>query len=159
MDNYRIEDLLFEDLITFDLEADNYEEVIKKIGKDALDKGYVDEGFADAVIHREKLYPTALPTEILKVAIPHPMERDTIIKSAIIVTKLKKPVNFTLMGSDTDQVPVDIVFTLAVDGGEHQLTILQKLVGMFSEPESMKKIAEASTPAKVIHTLKNLLTD
>lgn len=159
MDNYKIEDLLFEELITLDLEAKDYEEVIHKIGKDAMKKGYVEEGFADAVIHREKLYPTALPTEILKVAIPHPMERDTIKKSAIIVTKLKNPVNFTLMGSDSDQVPVDIVFTLAVDGGEHQLEILQKLVGMFSEPESMKKIDEAKTPADIKNTLKSLLKD
>ena len=87
------------------------------------------------------------------------MERDTIKKSAIIVTKLKNPVNFTLMGSDTDQVPVDIVFTLAVDGGEHQLEILQKLVSMFSEPESMKKIAKANTPVDIIKTLKSLLKD
>lgn len=159
MDNYKIEDLLFEELITLDLEAKDYEEVIHKIGKDAMEKGYVEKGFADAVIHREKLYPTALPTEILKVAIPHPMERDTIKKSAIIVTKLKNPVNFTLMGSDTDQVPVDIVFTLAVDGGEHQLEILQKLVSMFSEPESMKKIAKANTPVDIIKTLKSLLKD
>lgn len=158
MDSYKIEDLLFEDLITFDLEATDYEEVIKKIGKDASQKGYVEEGFSDAVIQREKLYPTALPTEILKVAIPHPMERNTIKKSAIIVTKLKEPVNFTLMGSDSEQVPVNIVFTLAVDGGENQLTILQKLVGMFSDSESMKQIDAASTPTEVITTLKKLLS-
>ena len=41
----------------------------KKSVEDAYRKGYVKEGFADAVIKREKLYPTALPTEVLKVAI------------------------------------------------------------------------------------------
>ena len=80
------------------------------------------------------------PTEVLKVAIPHPMERDTVKKSAIIITKLKTPVDFTLMGSDNETVPVNIIFTLAVNGAEHQLTILQKLVGMFSEKESMERI-------------------
>lgn len=157
MDNYKIEDLLFEELILFDLEAKNYEEVINKNGKYAEKKGFVEHGFAEAVIKREKLYPTALPTEVLKVAIPHPMERNTIKKSAIIIAKLKEPVNFTLMGSDTDQVPVDIVFTLAVDGGEHQLTILQELVGLFSEPKSMQKIAQANNPKEMIQTLKELL--
>ena len=112
MSDYKIEDLLFEDLIGFNLEAENYEEVIRKIGQDAYQKGYVKKEFSDAVIAREKLYPTALPTEILKVAIPHPMERDSVLKSAIIVTKLKKPINFVLMGSDDELVPVNIVLHL-----------------------------------------------
>lgn len=157
MSDYKIEDLLFEDLISFDLEAKTYEEVIEKIGLDAYEKGYVKKDFADAVIKREKLYPTALPTEVLKVAIPHPMERDSVLKSAIIVTKLKKPVNFMLMGSDDELIPVDIVFTLAINGTEHQLTILQKLVGLFSIPESMSKINKATTSQEMFKTLIRLL--
>lgn len=157
MNDYKIEDLLFEDLIGFNLEAENYEEVIQKIGQDAYQKGYVKEDFSDAVIKREKLYPTALPTEVLKVAIPHPMERDSVLKSAIIVTKLKKPVNFVLMGSDNELVPVNIVFTLAINGTKNQLTILQKLVGLFSVPESMAQIDKASSSKEMITTLKSLL--
>ncbi len=157
MSDYKIEDLLFEDLINFDLEAENYKEVIQKIGKDAFQKGYVTKDFSEAVIKREELYPTALPTEVLKVAIPHPMERDSVLKSAIIVTKLKKPVDFVLMGSDNELVPVNIVFTLAINGTEHQLTILQKLVSLFSVPESMKKIDQAATSKEMMDTLKSLL--
>lgn len=157
MSDYKIEDLLFEDLIGFNLEAKNYEEVIKKIGQDAYQKGYVKKEFSDAVIAREKLYPTALPTEILKVAIPHPIERDTVLKSAIIVTKLKKPINFVLMGSDDELVPVNIVFTLAINGTENQLTILQKLISLFSVPESMTKINKATSSTEMITILKNLL--
>lgn len=157
MSDYKIEDLLFEDLISFDLEAKNYKEVIQKISKDAFQKGYVTKNFSEAVIRREELYPTALPTEVLKVAIPHPMERDSVLKSAIIVTKLKKPVDFVLMGSDDELVPVNIVFTLAINGSEHQLTILQKLVSLFSVPESMKRIDQATTSKEMMDTLKSLL--
>ena len=67
MEKYNIRDLLFEELIELTLEAEDFEDAIKKIGEDAYRKGYVKEGFADAVIKREKLYPTALPTEVLKV--------------------------------------------------------------------------------------------
>lgn len=158
MEDYKIEDLLFEDLIELELEAEDFEDAIRQIGEDACRKGYVKEDFANAVIQREKLYPTALPTEVLKVAIPHPIERDTVKKSAIIVTKLKHPVDFILMGSDNDKVPVNIIFTLAVNGGEHQLTILQKLVGMFSEKESMQRIKASSTPKEIITTLMELLS-
>ena len=154
MEKYNIRDLLFEELIELTLEAEDFEDAIKKIGEDAYRKGYVKEGFADAVIKREKLYPTALPTEVLKVAIPHPMERDTVKKSAIIITKLKTPVDFTLMGSDNETVPVNIIFTLA----EHQLTILQKLVGMFSEKESMERIKASTTPKEIMNSLIELLS-
>ena len=98
------------------------------------------------------------PTEVLKVAIPHPMERDTVKKSAIIITKLKTPVDFTLMGSDNETVPVNIIFTLAVNGAEHQLTILQKLVGMFSEKESMERIKASTTPKEIMNSLIELLS-
>ena len=154
MEKYNIRDLLFEELIELTLEAEDFEDAIKKIGEDAYRKGYVKEGFADAVIKREKLYPTALPTEVLKVAIPHPMERDTVKKSAIIITKLKTPVDFTLMGSDNETVPVNIIFTLAVN----QLTILQKLVGMFSEKESMERIKASTTPKEIMNSLIELLS-
>lgn len=158
MEKYNIKDLLFEELIELELKAEDYEDAIRKIGADACRKGYVKEGFADAVIKREKLYPTALPTEVLKVAIPHPMERDTVEKSAIIVTTLEKPVDFILMGSDNETVPVNIIFTLAVNGAEYQLTILQKLVGMFSDKESMERIKASTTPKEIISTLIELLS-
>ena len=158
MEKYNIKDLLFEDLIQMELEAEDFEDAIRKIGEDAYQKGYVKKGFAEAVIKREKLYPTALPTEVMKVAIPHPIERDTVEKSAIIVTKLKNPVDFILMGSDNETVPVNITFTLAVNGAEHKLTILQKLVGMFSEKESMEKIKASSTPKEIITALIELLS-
>ena len=157
MDAYKIEDLLFEELITFDLEAEDYKDAIRKVGELTTKLGYTTEKFAEDVIAREVLYPTALPTEVLKVAIPHPMVRDSIIKSGIVITKLKKPVDFILMGSDEDIVPVDIMFTLAVGGEKDQLTILQKLVGMFCEADAMQKIKDATTPEATIKTLVELL--
>ena len=84
--------------------------------------------------------------------------KDTVKKSAIIITKLKTPVDFTLMGSDNETVPVNIIFTLAVNGAEHQLTILQKLVGMFSEKESMERIKASTTPKEIMNSLIELLS-
>ena len=52
MEKYNIRDLLFEELIELTLEAEDFEDAIKKIGEDAYRKGYVKEGFADAVIKR-----------------------------------------------------------------------------------------------------------
>jgi PTS system galactitol-specific IIA component len=99
MNEYKIEDLLFEELILMDQEASDYEDLITQIGELAFEKGYVDKEFSKAVIDREKLYPTGLPPTKVTVAIPHAMVRDNVKKSAIIISKLKKPVLFKEMGS------------------------------------------------------------
>lgn len=159
MNEYKIEDLLFEELILMDQEASDYEDLITQIGELAFEKGYVDKEFSKAVIEREKLYPTGLPTNKVKVAIPHAMVRDNVKKSAIIISKLKKPVLFKEMGSSTDSfIPVDIVFLLAVNGSKDQLTILQKLVGMFSDDDAMVKLNDMKTASDTIGALKEILS-
>ena len=39
MEKYNIKDLLFEDLIQMELEAEDFEDAIRKIGEDAYQKG------------------------------------------------------------------------------------------------------------------------
>lgn len=159
MVKFKIEDLLYEDLILIDMEADNYEDLIKKIGDIACAKGFVEKDFYKGVIERENVYPTALPTNILKVAIPHAMERNHVVTSSIIVAKLKNPVLFKEMGSNEGTlIPVDIVFMLAVNGSKDQLSILQDLIGMFSDNDSMSQLKNANTAEEVLFTLKKLLS-
>lgn len=159
MNNFKLEDLLFEELILTDMEAVSYEDLIKQIGDIAYEKGYVEKDFYKGVIEREKLYPTGLPTNILKVAIPHAMERDHVIRSSIIVSKLKKPVPFREMGSISDNMlPVDLVFLLAVNGTKDQLGILQDLVGMFSDTDAMTMLDEAKTPKEMMIALNKILS-
>lgn len=156
---YAIEDLLSEDMIFVDLEATNSDELIRLMGERAMEKGIVSEGFAKAVIEREREYPTALPTTILKVAIPHPMDQSTVNKSAIIISKLKTPVPFREMGSFENKiVMVDTVFMLALNGSKDQLKILQELVSIFSEDDKMQKIKDALTPKDICISLKQILS-
>lgn len=70
MDEFRIEDLLDENLIFMNEEAPDYETLLHNLSDKLEEKGYVKEGYADAVIRREQIYPTGLPTNIMKVAVP-----------------------------------------------------------------------------------------
>lgn len=159
MNEYKLEDLLFEELILFDQEAEDDEDLIKQIGSIAYEKGYVTKDFYKGVIEREKLYPTGLPTNKVKVAIPHAMERNNVIKSSIIISKLKKPVPFKEMGSlEENYIPVDIVFLLAVNGTKDQLSILQNLVGIFSDDDAMMQLQNANTASDVKSTLSTILS-
>ena len=154
---FSIQDLLHEDAVIVNLEASDYEEVIKKLKDVAFENGYVERGYANAVIERERLYPTALPTEPFKVAIPHPMEQNTVKKSTIVIAKLANSVNFVEMGTEDVPCPVDMVFALAVCGTEDQLTILQDLIGLFSNQEAMLKLQSANTPADIVAAITELI--
>lgn len=157
MDVLKIDDLIDEDLVFLDVEADNAEGLLRTLAGAALEKGYVKEGYADAVLERERLYPTALPTQVLKVAVPHSMDRDLVNRSVIVVATLKHPVNFKEMGEGINDVPVDVVFMLAVCGSKDQLTILQKIVGMFSDPNAMTDVKNASSRCELIAAIKEHL--
>lgn len=154
MDEFKIEDLLDEELVFTELEAEDWVDVLRKLSAAAMEKGYVKESYFNAVLEREQLYPTALPTPVLKVAVPHAMERVHVVKPVIVVATLKTPVSFKEMGDGVNDVPVDIVFMLAVNGDKDQLTILQKIVGMFSDSSAMQSLKDACGRVELARAVK-----
>ncbi|MEL7609091.1 MAG: PTS sugar transporter subunit IIA [Bacillota bacterium] len=157
MDAFKLNDLIDEDLIFMDMEAKDSDSLLRRLSEAAQEKGYVRKGYADAVLEREQQYPTALPTEILRVAIPHATDRDQVIRSVIVVAMLKEPVLFKEMGDGVREIPVDAVFMLAVCGSKEQLTVLQKIVGMFSDREVMTAVKNVGNKAELIGVLKENL--
>ncbi|MEA4933285.1 MAG: PTS sugar transporter subunit IIA [Lawsonibacter sp.] len=152
-----INQLLHEDMVFLDLEAKTKEELLGKLSTAACEAGYVKDTFLDAVLERESLYPTALPTQVLRVAVPHAVDRSHVIRPVIVLAKLKHPVLFKEMGEGINDVPVDVVFLLAVNGPKDQLTILQQVVGMFSNPNALEAIKEAGNKVSLIQAVKTNL--
>lgn len=159
MEKFKIEDLLDEDLIFMDVEAADSESLLHTLSDKLQARGYVKPGYADAVIRRERIYPTGLPTNIMKVAVPHAMERDYVLEPRVLVAVMKKPVAFKEMGDGERDVMVDIVFLLAVCGSNDQLTILQKIVGMFSDTDIMAELRQAENKTILHQILKKYLSD
>lgn len=56
-------------------------------------QGYVTEGFTDAIIAREAVFPTGLQFEDYGVAIPH-TDSDYVRETKIAIMTLKEPVPF-----------------------------------------------------------------
>lgn len=61
---------LRDDLIFYDLQAVDYKEVLQSMGDAMIQAGYGEEGFTEAVLEREKDYPTGLDIDGIGVAIP-----------------------------------------------------------------------------------------
>lgn len=141
-----------EELIAVKLEVSSAEETIRYLGCLLQDMGYVKETFCDAVIEREKVFATGLPIEPVGVAIPH-TDAEHVKKLAIAVGVLDKPVRFGLMGGE-GTIDVDVVFLMALDNCESQITMLQSLVELVQEDGlllAIRNSRDASAVSKLLN--------
>lgn len=159
MSELRIDDLLDASLVFCDVYAENKEDLLRKLCSAALDRGYIKESYYAAVIERENEYPTGLNTNIIKVALPHTVDKSHVLKPAIVAAKLRQPVIFKEMGEGEADIPVEIVFMLAVNAQKDQLTILHKIVGLFIKEKVLRELKQASDPAAIVKCIKENLED
>ena len=118
--------LLDQNLVMINLEAETQQEALEKLAGRLYETGYVKETYAQAILEREKVFPTGLPTEGYGVAIPH-TDVEHVHKPAVALGILQKPVKFNLMGdlNPESQVDVQIMFMLAIKEPHMQLELLQ----------------------------------
>jgi len=134
-----------------DLKSDN--EVFDLLSDSLENKGVVKDTFRAAIKKREQNYPTglALPSGI-GVAIPH-TDPEHVNENQIGFVLLKNPVNFRQMGSDTEIVPVKLVFVLCLKEAHKQLTMLQNLMGLFSNNEIINEFLSCKNESGFINII------
>jgi len=147
-----LETLVDEDLIVFDSAAANREDALVELAEKLRAKNYVSAGFAQAVLSREQEFPTGLPTQPVGVAIPH-TDIVHVISPAIAVSILSNPVPFHEMGNPDNQVPVRIIFMLAVNSPHMQLDLLKRLMGRISDTRSLNALLHAQDKQEVLRIM------
>ncbi|WDV46909.1 PTS sugar transporter subunit IIA [Clostridiaceae bacterium M8S5] len=152
--NLQDNELVNDELILFDVQAKDKEDLLYKLASLLYKKGYVKESYIDAVVNREKVYPTGLNTMGVQVAIPH-TDAVHVNKPGIVVANLREPVVFKEMGSNDGQVNAELVFMLAIKNPKNQPKTLGKLMGIFSNGDKLNSIKKATH----ISEIKSLLRD
>ena len=132
------------ELILLDVEAENQFNLLEKVADNLHQLGYVKDTYKNAVIEREKVFATGLPTLMGGVAIPH-TDIQHVNTPAISIARLKNPVDFVIMGDDTATVAVDRIFMLAMKKEHAQLELLQSLMGILQDEEALSFIKKAPT--------------
>lgn len=128
------------------------EAVLNQLSHTLFMQGFVKESFKEAVLLREKEYPTGLPFQDFGVAIPH-TDVVHVINPAIACAILSEPVKFELMGSPEDEVSVNIVFMLAVKDPKGQVNVLENLMTMCQNSEAIRRVKNASSKKEVMDVL------
>ncbi|MHC1783081.1 MAG: PTS sugar transporter subunit IIA [Anaerolineaceae bacterium] len=144
------------DLVVLDLTAQTNEEVVAQLAQRLVDRGWVEDGFMEAILNREREYPTGLPTGNTAAAIPH-TDAAFIRNSAMVTAVLKTPVSFRNMADPDEELPVRIVFLLAMKEPALQVSWLKKLISLLCQESAMNKLLEIDDPKQMSDFLNELL--
>jgi galactitol PTS system EIIA component len=150
--------LLKTNLIRMDCEAETKEDVIQALVNLLVQYDIVENEYYNDVIEREKEFPTGLPTNKVKVAIPHANPKH-ILQSGMAIAVLKKPVMFHNLEKPEELLPVSLVFLLANKENSEQIKGLEMLMNCFSEDEVLEKIANSKKADEVIEAIRSVYTD
>lgn len=141
-------------LILTECEAATREDVFRTVGGLLIQEGYCRESYIQALIDREKEYPTGLDINGVGVAIPH-TDVSHVIRSTMAVAILKKPVVFEVMGGDEgENVDVSVVVAMAIRDAAAHLDQVKELLKILQDDNVLRKLMSAKSEEEVIHIIK-----
>lgn len=147
------DDIIAEGLARVGVTASSREVLLRNLATELVSAGRAKESFVEALIERERQFPTGLPTRGMCVAIPH-TDVEHVIAPTISVTRLASPLVFGEMGGNDRTVEVELVLVLAMKDKSSQLGLLQSLIGAFSDVDFMASLRSAPGAPALVRQLK-----
>lgn len=132
------------------------EQVISLLCQRLQAEGYTDAGYLQAVLERERRFPTALPTLPYATAIPH-ADPIHVRETGVAVAVLDHAVPFQAMDSPDQSLPVRAVLLLAVADSSTQAATLQWVCEILNRQEAVEQLVSAANPAAAMAVLRPLL--
>ncbi len=129
-------------------QAESREEIITRLGSLLFEHGLVKETFVQAVLDREKVYPTGLQTTILGFAIPH-TDTEHVNRPALAIATLSQPVVFQAMGDPDTSVSVRVVMMLAISDPKAVVHVLRKVISILEDSEALTGLLGASSREEI----------
>ena len=143
--------LLSPDLVFIGIEAQTSEELLGKLGERLDERGLIKGSWHEAILERERNYPTGLQCQAVAVAIPH-TDPQNIERPYIAVVKPTSPVEFMPM-TGGDPVQAELIVNLGIVHADGQVKILQLLMLTFMDDEAVADIMAQDTPQALYDAL------
>lgn len=144
--------VLKKELVLVGMDAASAEEAMRALAKTMLAQGLVRESFVEAVLEREKTYPTGIPAKAFDIALPHTMA-EHVIEPCMAVGVLKEPVEFRQMGTPDIVLHPRLIFMLAISDPKEQLGQLKKIMKLLQNEELLLGIRDADSAERVVELL------
>lgn len=140
---------LIPQIIGYQVYGTDRDTVLNEMAGYLLSKEMVMPTYGQAVIERENLFPTGIPSEPIPVAIPH-SNRNEVIKTAILVGKVENDgVPFRRMDDTESEIFAKVIFMLAIDSNQGQLETLSRLMELVQDNEVIESITKAATTTEI----------
>lgn len=143
------------ELSELNLVADTDVAVLTFLANKAEETGWVKSSFAEALLARERNYPTGLPTTIA-VAIPH-ADVEHVNRAGLGIALLANPVPFMEMGGAGTAVSVQAVVLILVTDPHSQITMLTRLIDVFQTEGWYEKLGSAADSTALADAFNALL--
>lgn len=133
----------------------NWEAAIASCAHAMSKKGYVKESYCTACVEREREFPTGLELGC-GVAIPH-SDPVHVNQAAICLLRLKDSVAFRRMDDPDLETPVQLVFALALNGGEDHRSTLSRIIKSMQNPAFLRCCLEESETEATAFLARHLM--
>ena len=122
----------------FNRHAKDKQEALKMLADEFVKAGVVKDSFYDGLITREASFPTGLSCNNRCVAIPH-TDIEHVNRTQVGFMTLDEPVDFIEMGTEDKNIPVTMIFMLALKEAHQQLDMLMKLMDVFQNDDLVER--------------------
>ncbi|MTB64749.1 PTS sugar transporter subunit IIA [Streptococcus sp. zg-86] len=136
-----LEVIVDKSLFFSDLKCKTKEEVISFLAEELTKKGFVKESYKTALLEREGVYPTGLPSNGFNIAIPH-ADYTLVNQTTIAIGILENPVTFYSMENIEKPLDISIVIMLAIDMPHGQIEMLQRIVQIIQDDSLRQALVE-----------------
>jgi PTS system galactitol-specific IIA component len=133
------------------LQVSTLEDALRCVAKTAINLDLVHSGWLEAVIAREKDFPTGLPM-VIPVAIPH-TESVHVKADGFGFFRLASPVVWGEMGSIDETVSVRMLFPLLITNPKNQVDLLMSVIDKLQAPGFLESLMEAESHKAMIEIL------
>ena len=148
-----IDDIIKKDCIIGKIDVSSKEEALEIMAKKLFTLGYVKESFVRAIQDREVNYPSGLPMEDLKIAIPH-TDAEHVNQSVICFARLTNPVEFSVMGEPSIKIPVKLISMFALKEKKKIGDLLETLITTYQDNSVLHALDDARNDDEIFQILK-----
>lgn len=143
-------ELIQEELIDLTCEITSKGDFFKAKAGILKELQFVEETYLEAVVEREKEYPTGLTLEHISIAIPHTTV-DHIKEPFIYFNRLtNNEIKFIQMGTDNVVVKPEYILMLGIKEPKEQVNLLAEIMNLFNQKEFIEAIHNAKSEKEII---------
>jgi PTS system galactitol-specific IIA component len=117
------------------------EEMLQFVASKLNKLGYVKDGYAEALIEREKDHPTGLAVkDLINVAIPHADAEYALRQAIVVIAHPDSCFRFRKMDEPEESICVEIVFLMVVKESDGYLKFLSDLTELIQDREFIRTV-------------------